>query len=443
LSRLQSFIYFILRSLAQFVLLTYFRKVYVKNKENFKLKGPTIVVSNHPNTLIDPVIIAAYLNKPIFFLANASLFKNPLIAKILRYLYCIEIKRFEDTGVKTLDNSAAFDQSSKHLASGGNIYIAVEGTSYMERVLRPLKTGFARIGFQAITGHAKGREIYILPIGINYEKHDKSGFDLEVIVAESIPFSHYLADYHNNNQTTIKDLTAELQSVLESLVIHTTDLDEEALLLNIEALFYGKTNRQETTVFDTHRTTLQHIRKWEHSRGISFLLWKKTFTGFTKLLSDFKLSLKIQSQIYNNTFPLKEKRLLAFLGFPFYAYSFLNHFIAIWIPRWIKNKLNLYVGYNSTVKILAAIVLAPIAYTFQFFLISKYISLHLAFINVLLLPPSAWFLFKYEKNIHDLVYYYRWKRNFNKKIKRHLESRFNEVVEIWYEEAEKIKTSLD
>ena len=443
MSRLQSFIYFILRSLAQFVLLTYFRKVYVKNRENFNLKGPTIVVSNHPNTLIDPVIIAAYLNKPIFFLANASLFKNPLIAKILRYLYCIEIKRFEDTGVKTHDNSAAFDQSSKHLASGGNIYIAVEGTSYMERVLRPLKTGFARIGFQAITGHAKGQEIYILPIGINYEKHDKSGFNLEVIVGESIPFSHYLVDYDNNNQTTIKDLTAELQSVLESLVIHTTDLDEEALLLDIDSLFYGKTNRQETTVFDTHRTTLQHIRKWEHSRGISFLLWKKTFTGFTKLLSDFKLSLKIQSQIYNNTFPLKEKKLLAFLGFPFYAYSLLNHFIGIWIPRWIKNKLNLYVGYNSTVKILAAIVLAPIAYSFQFFLTLKYISLSLAFINILILPPSAWFLFKYEKNIHDLVYYYRWKRNFNKKIKRHLESRFNEVVEIWFEEAEKIKTSLD
>ena len=443
MSRLQSFIYFILRSLAQFVLLTYFRKVYVKNRENFNLKGPTIVVSNHPNTLIDPVIIAAYLNKPIFFLANASLFKIPLIAKILRYLYCIEIKRFEDTGVKTHDNSAAFDQSSKHLASGGNIYIAVEGTSYMERVLRPLKTGFARIGFQAITGHAKGKEVFILPIGINYEKHDKHGFDLEVIVGESIPFSQYLIDYQNNNQKTIKDLTEELQSVLRSLVIHTTDLDEEALLLDIESLFYGKTNQQETTVFDTHRSTLEHIRKWEDSRGISFLLWKKTFTGFTKLLSEFKLSLKIQSQIYNNTFPLKEKNLLALLGFPIYAYSLLNHFIAIWIPRWIKNKLNLYVGYNSTVKILAAIVLAPIAYSFQFFLTSKYISLNLAFINVLLLPPSAWFLFKYEKNIHDLVYYYRWKRNFNKKIKRHLESRFNEVVEIWYEEAEKIKTSLD
>lgn len=443
MSRLQSFIYFILRSLAQFVLLTYFRKVYVKNKENFKLKGPTIVVSNHPNTLIDPVIIAAYLNKPIYFLANAGLFKHSLIAKILRYLYCIEIKRFEDMGVKSLDNAAAFDQSSKHLASGGNIYIAVEGTSYMERVLRPLKTGFARIGFQAITGHAREKEVFILPIGLNYEKHDKHGFDLEVIVGESIPFSHYLVDYANNNQATIKELTAELQSVLGALVIHTTDLEEEALLLNIDSLFYGLTNQQVTTVFDTHRTTLQHVRKWKNTRGISFLLWKKTFNGFTKLLSEFKLSLKIQSQIYNNTFPLKEKNLLAVLGFPIYAYSLLNHFIAIWIPRWIKNKLNLYVGYNSTVKILAAIVLAPIAYSFQFFLTSTYISLNLALLNVLILPPSAWFLFKYEKNIHDLVYYYRWKRNFNKKIKRHLESRFNEVVEIWHEEAEKIKIPLD
>ena len=86
---------------------------------------------------------------------------------------------------------------------------------------------------------------------------------------------------------------------------------------------------------------------------------------------------------------MKEKKLLAFLGFPFYAYSFLNHFIAIWIPRWIKNKLNLYVGYNSTVKILAAIVLAPIAYSFQFFLTLKYISLSLAFINVLILETQA------------------------------------------------------
>lgn len=295
MSSLQFFIYFLLRSLAQFVVRVYFRKIYIQNKENFELKGPTIIVSNHPNTLIDPVIIASYVKKPIFFLANAGLFKNPIAAKLLRYLYCIEIKRFEDTGIKSLDNTAAFDQSSQHLAAGGNIYIAIEGTSYMERVLRPLKTGFARIGFQAITGYAKGQEIFILPIGLNYEKHDKSGFDLEINVGESIPFSHYLVDYDRNNQTTIKDLTTEMRTVLEALVIHTKDLDEEALLLGVDALFYGKTNQYPIHVFREHRNILTHLKNWEQKRSISYNAWKLMFTQFSTLLSTYNLSLKVLS----------------------------------------------------------------------------------------------------------------------------------------------------
>lgn len=443
MSNIQLIIYYLLRSLAKFVVFCYFRKIYVNNRENFKLKGPTIIISNHPNTLIDPVIIASFIEKPIFFLANAGLFKHPLAASLLRYLYCIEVKRFEDTGVKSPDNTAAFNQSSQHLAGNGNIYIAVEGTSYMERVLRPLKTGFARIGFQAITGIAKNQEIYILPIGLNYEKHDKSGYDLEVNVGESIPFNHYLADYQRNNQATIKELTSEMRSVLEMLVIHTSDLDEEALLLNSISLFSGKKNPQDTHVFDTYRSTLQHIRKWAHSRDIAFQSWKKTFSELNSLLAEFKLSLKIQSQIFNHTFPLMKKQVLAFLGFPIYAYALLNHFIAIWVPRWIRKKLNLYVGYTSTVKILAAIVLAPIAYYFQFKFLSTYFSIQSALINLILLPASAWFLFKYEKNLQDLVYYYRWKRNVNNPLMRQLENNFFEVVNSWYAEAEKLKKPLD
>jgi 1-acyl-sn-glycerol-3-phosphate acyltransferase len=441
LSSLQFFIYFLLRSLAQFVVYVYFRKIYINNKENFELKGPTIIVSNHPNTLIDPVLIASYVKKPIFFLANAGLFKNPIAAKLLRYLYCIEVKRFEDTGNKSLDNTAAFDQSSQHLAANGNIYIAIEGTSYMERVLRPLKTGFARIGFQAITSHAKGQEIFILPIGLNYEKHDKSGFDLEINVGESIPLSHYLVDYDHHNQATIKDLTTEMRSVLEALVIHTEDLDEEALLLNIDALFYGKIKQNPSNVFEEHRTILQHIKRWKQKRSIAFNTWENMFTQFAALLDNYSLSLKILSQVFYKTFPLKEKMVLAALGFPIYFYAWLNHFIAIWVPRWINKKLDFYVGYTSTVKILAAIIFAPIAYILIFILISNHISINVAFINLLILPASAWFLFKYERNIHDLNLYFKWNK-MDGTIKKSIESQFGEVVDIWNNEEEKIKISL-
>ena len=441
MSSLQSFIYFLLRSLAQFVVYVYFRKTYIHNKENFELKGPTIIVSNHPNTLIDPVIIASYVKNPIFFLANAGLFKNHIAAKLLRYLYCIEVKRFEDTGSKSLDNTAAFDQSSQHLAANGNIYIAIEGTSYMERVLRPLKTGFARIGFQAITGHAKGQEIFILPIGLNYEKHDKSGFDLEINVGESIPFSHYLVDYDRNNQATIKDLTTEMRSVLEALVIHTEDLDEEALLLNIDALFCGKIKQNQSNVFKEHRSILQHIKKWKQKRSIAFNTWENMLSQFAALLDKYKLSLKILSQVFYNTFPIKEKMILAWLGFPIYFYAWLNHFIAIWVPRWINKKLDLYVGYTSTVKILAAIILAPINHTLVFILISNYLSINLALINLLLLPVSFWFLFQYERNIHDLNHYFKWNK-LNDSVKKSIVNQFSELLDIWQNEEEKIKISL-
>ena len=441
MSSSQSFIYFLLRSLAQFVVYVYFRKTYIHNKENFELKGPTIIVSNHPNTLIDPVIIASYVKNPIFFLANAGLFKNHIAAKLLRYLYCIEVKRFEDTGSKSLDNTAAFDQSSQHLAANGNIYIAIEGTSYMERVLRPLKTGFARIGFQAITGHAKGQEIFILPIGLNYEKHDKSGFDLEINVGESIPFSHYLVDYDRNNQATIKDLTTEMRSVLEALVIHTEDLDEEALLLNIDALFCGKIKQNSRNVFEEHRSILQHIKKWKQKRSIAFNTWENMLSQFAALLDKYKLSLKILSQVFYNTFPIKEKMILACLGFPIYVYAWLNHFIAIWVPRWINKKLDLYVGYTSTVKILAAIILAPINHTLVFILISNYLSINLALINLLLLPVSFWFLFQYERNVHDLNHYFKWNK-LNDSVKKSIVNQFSELLDIWQNEEEKIKISL-
>jgi 1-acyl-sn-glycerol-3-phosphate acyltransferase len=443
LSNLQLIIYHLLRGLAKFVIFCYFRKIYVHHRENFKLKGPTIIISNHPNTLLDPVIIAGFIEKPIFFLANAGLFKHPWAATLLRYLYCIEVKRVEDTGVILPDNTTAFDQSSRHLAANGNIYIAVEGTSYMERVLRPLRTGFARIGFQAITGHAKNQEVYILPIGLNYEKHDKLGYDLEINVGESIPFSHYLADYHKNNQSTIKTLTAEMRSVLERLVIHTSDLEEEALLLHIESLFYGKPKSKDTSVFDTYRLYLQHIRKWEQERGIAFQIWKKALFEVINSLTTLKFSIKILSQIYHKTFPLLEKNGLAILGFPVYVYALLNHFFAIWVPRQIRKKLNLYVGYTSTVKILAAIVLAPLAYTVQFIILSNYLSIHLAIINVMLLPASAWFLFKYEKNVNDLFYYYWWKRSITVTYRQILERRLSEVITTWYAEAEKIKNPSD
>ena len=72
----------------------------VINKKGFKFDNPTIVVSNHPNTLLDAIGVAARVRKRVFFLANASLFSNPIANWLLNRLYCIPIMRKKDASKK-------------------------------------------------------------------------------------------------------------------------------------------------------------------------------------------------------------------------------------------------------------------------------------------------------------------------------------------------------
>ncbi len=138
-------LYFFFKCLVWIVLKIYNPFTYVLGRQNLRQKGPLIVISNHPNTLLDPLHVAIRLPRYVYFLANASLFKNPIIGWILNQLYCIPVQRTQDTNGKPLDNKDAFNRSNDFLSRGGCLYVAPEGTSWMEKRLRPLKTGTARI----------------------------------------------------------------------------------------------------------------------------------------------------------------------------------------------------------------------------------------------------------------------------------------------------------
>ena len=75
-------IYNFLKTLIQVSLRFFFRNVQVKGLENIPAGGPLVIVSNHPNTILDPIVIGRFIHRKIFFLAKASLFRS----KITRWL---------------------------------------------------------------------------------------------------------------------------------------------------------------------------------------------------------------------------------------------------------------------------------------------------------------------------------------------------------------------
>ena len=134
-------IYRLLRKIITLALFFFFKKIVVSGKENRLHEGPLIIVSNHPNTLMDPLIIASLMKQQVGFLANAGIFANALVASVLRYFHVIPIFRKKDIapGDKP-DNKYSFLKCHEYLDEKGTILIFPEGESYYELKLREIKT---------------------------------------------------------------------------------------------------------------------------------------------------------------------------------------------------------------------------------------------------------------------------------------------------------------
>ncbi|MDD2619262.1 MAG: lysophospholipid acyltransferase family protein [Syntrophomonadaceae bacterium] len=61
---------------------------------NLPERGPVIIASNHVSNW-DPLLVASVLNRPIHYIGKVELFKNPLMAALMKKLEVIPVKRGE------------------------------------------------------------------------------------------------------------------------------------------------------------------------------------------------------------------------------------------------------------------------------------------------------------------------------------------------------------
>src|SRR6188768_534715 len=102
-------IYRAVRRIVKISLSVFFKKIVLTGTENIPTEGPVIIVANHPNTFMDPLIIASISDERIGFVANGGIFINKFLITIFRYFHIIPIFRKKDVapGEKP-DNAATF-----------------------------------------------------------------------------------------------------------------------------------------------------------------------------------------------------------------------------------------------------------------------------------------------------------------------------------------------
>ncbi len=105
-----------------------------------------VVVSNHSNGLIDPILVLTDAPCELSPVAKSTLWDIPGLRWLLDGAGAVPIVRRKDTPDKDGSaNAFVFDKIADHLAGGGNILIFPEGTSHSEPQLAPLRSGAARM----------------------------------------------------------------------------------------------------------------------------------------------------------------------------------------------------------------------------------------------------------------------------------------------------------
>jgi len=224
-----------LRMFLRLVASVFFRQVEVVGLEHVPDAGPVIFAGNHPNSLIDPLLIVVSCGRVVRFAAKDVLFRSPFLRPVLRALGAVPIARrsdHADARDAAAHNEVAFDTLIEVLAGGGSIGIFPEGLSHDAPQLARLKTGAARIAAGVCQRHAE-QVVAIVPCGLTYMQRRR--FRSRVLLQFGAPI---LVDAARAaDADVVAGVTAELDRGLRALTVNAADWDTLRVLDGFRRLY--------------------------------------------------------------------------------------------------------------------------------------------------------------------------------------------------------------
>jgi len=217
----------LLRWMGETAVQLYYPRRSVAGVENLPPPGGAIYVANHPNGLLDPMILRVTLRRAARFLAKSTLWGNPFGRLAMEAFACLPVFRLRDaaeTGpIDTVSrNEQTFARCRAALAAGDDLALYPEGTSHAEPQLKPLKTGAARIALGAAAEAAETperRQPVLIPVGSRYQDPARFRSSLHLVVGPPIDLAAYVPRYTADARAAIDALTDEIRARLDQLVL--------------------------------------------------------------------------------------------------------------------------------------------------------------------------------------------------------------------------------
>jgi 1-acyl-sn-glycerol-3-phosphate acyltransferase len=340
-------VYSLLRSLAGIALRWFYRRIDVEGLDRLPTGAPTLLVVNHPNALVDAMLVGWAIPRRVTLTAKATLFQNRLLARFLGWVGVVPLVRASDVReaggagapVDPNRNARAFGALRDVLGRGGAVVIFPEGISHDQPSLAPLRTGAARIALDA-RDEARVRDLQIVPIGLMFERKDAPRTRVVVQIGHPISLDEWQAD----GDSAVIALTHEIETRLRAVTLNYHSSDEASRAAALSSVFASLLRDELPSVGDARpfaievslarrisdarqalvRTTDEQLR----ARADRLL---QTLAAFEVRLARHRVSaddIRISTDGRNAApFLLREGWMIALAG-PIAMWGWLNH----WIP---------------------------------------------------------------------------------------------------------------
>jgi len=214
--------YIFWRLVAKLNVFLYFSKIEINGEENVPADdAPFIYAVNHQAAFLDAVLLGTLSPFPVHYLTRSDVFK-PATQWILSSFNMIPIYRIRDGFSSLSKNEAIFETIKDLLLEDKRILIFPEGNHHHTHFLRPVSKGVSRIAFNSQLVNKK--DIMVVPVGLNYFSHTRSGRKLILNYGKAIRVKDYMPE---NEKPGPRDLNkfrvAVATAIKENLVIPEDD----------------------------------------------------------------------------------------------------------------------------------------------------------------------------------------------------------------------------
>ncbi len=377
-------IYLFLKRVVKWSFLILFRRKVISGENNIPSSGPLIIAVNHPNTLIDPLLVASQIKRKVGFLANASIFINKLIKSIFNYFWVIPVYRKKDVkpGEKQ-DNSKSFQKCYEFFDKEGALLIFPEGTSVHELKLRDIKKGTAWIALGYESERNFEGNLQINTVAINYSDPIQFRSMASVVINPPFKVSDYKVLWEEDQELAVQKLTDRIRYEMEGQITITENKEQEETVLLAQKFYAEYIDPSLSRYADPLRSFDLRKRLAEKVLAIQEEdpeFFEENANALRRYFFDLS-SLKLSPGFLRARFLNKNKAWIIFLYiielfflFPFYLIGIITNYLPYKIPDWLFRLIKPEIEYRASILMLAGMIVFPVFYMIDVILFREFIS---------------------------------------------------------------------